>query len=221
MTQSESRINPGDQQRTQIMFVLDVTQSMAAEIAGVKENIREFMAAILERQLSVEVGLTYFRDIEYNQRTGVLEFAEGPFTSDAREFIAEMDQLKAKGGGGNSYESSKHGLVVACRCFARDVRRFLVLITDQRPYPDGQGSDPSSKAVAGAVQYAKVDELYLVVPEKYARQFEPIRQPTGAKVFHLSQQGRSPAAFSSILADIGASIATYLKRIPQTTPWSN
>ncbi len=83
------------QRMSEVMFVLDVTQSMASEIVGTKDSIKTFIAVIARQQLRVEVGLTWFRDIMYDQRPGTLEFKDGVFTRDAEEFISKIDTLKA------------------------------------------------------------------------------------------------------------------------------
>ena len=94
-TSSHWHVAGRSDQLVQVMFVLDITQSMASEIVGVKQSIKEFMAAIREQQVRVEVGLTYFRDIMYpRQHPGVLTFANGSFTDDAREFIPNRKYLK-------------------------------------------------------------------------------------------------------------------------------
>lgn len=203
----------GRSKSSQVMFVLDVTQSMSNEIKGIKLSIKDFVAAIEKLNLQVGVGLTWFRDIEYDQRPGCFDFHGSPFTNDTAEFINQVNDLTARGGGGNSYESSKHALFIAAKQFTDpNTNRFMVLVTDQRPYPDGQGKDPSTQLVISTLVKAQINQLYCVIRSKWRKQFEPLCEPLSAKVFDLSEDGRSPETFESVLRDISQSITTYLRR---------
>jgi len=197
--------------RAQVMFVLDVTGSMAEEISGVKDNIKDFMDYIHSEGLSVEVGLIAFRDLEECEPPEVMKFEGHPFTSNARDFKSQVSRLKALGGGGNPGESSFDALVLACRQpFKEDVARILILITDEPPLiPDGEVR--SIEDVMSALTRAGTDQLHIVIPDYLKGHYAPLHRHVKGQIFRLGADGRGGKAFRKILLDIGRNISVMTR----------
>jgi hypothetical protein len=86
-----------------VVFVLDVTDSMDKQIKGVRDGVGQFIKGLRDNEMPARVGLVAFRDINYPefQDFRVLKFNGGKdeFTEDFKEFSAEVDKLQAEGGG--------------------------------------------------------------------------------------------------------------------------
>lgn len=193
--------------RARVMFVLDCTGSMAGEIDGVKNNIKDFMDYINSEGLSVEVGLIAFRDLECGEPPEILTFNGQPFTNNALDFKSKVSRLSASGGGSNPGESSFDAIVLACnQPFGEDNTRILVHITDEPPLvPDGRVR--SVEDVISALSYANIDQIHIVIPEHLHSYYSPLHSRTKGSMFTLGKGGRGSAAFRGILLDIGKSIS--------------
>ena len=208
------RVEAGGSGKAQVMFVLDITGSMAGEIAGVKDNIAEFVSYIRKEGLAVEVGLVAFRDLEQREPPEVLTFgggsmlglgAKAAFTSDPAVFRTSIGKLTANGGGGNPGESAYDGLATACRqLWAEGVARILVLITDEPPLlPDGKIRTVDD--VGAAFKAARIDQLHIVIPHHLMSIYAPLHRYAPGQVFELSARGGE--GFRQILLGIGKSIS--------------
>ena len=192
--------------RAQVMFVLDVTGSMAGEIDGIKDNIKDFVDYVKKEGLSVEVGLIAFRDLEEHQPPEVLKFNGKVFTDNASDFKAKVGALTAYGGGGTPGESSFDALVLASnQPFNIDVSRVIILITDEPPkIPDGKVKNIEN--VKSALSEAHIDQLHMVLPDYVKGNFKPFHSSIKGKIFELGRDGRGGTSFRSLLMDIGKAI---------------
>lgn len=193
--------------RAQVMFVLDITGSMAGEIEGVKDNIKDFMDYIHSEGLSAKVGLIAFRDLEEDEPPEVLTFQGKPFTKDAGMFKKQVSRLVADGGGANDGESSFDAIALAChQPFDQGVTRILILITDEPPLtPDGRIR--SLEDVATALSQAHIDQLHIVAPDYVQDRYTPLHHTVKGDVFDLDAGARGGSTFRKILLDIGKSIS--------------
>src|SRR5206468_4800354 len=81
-----------------IVFVLDVTQSLDPEIAGLRDGIGQFVKGLKDKELEARIGLIGFRDIIYDKVPfEPLKFKGELFTTDIRLFSTEVGKLKAMG----------------------------------------------------------------------------------------------------------------------------
>jgi|GEM_PF-300898 len=196
----------GGSGRAQVMFVLDVTGSMAGEIGGIKDNIKDFVDYIKKEGLAVEVGLIAFRDLEERQPPEVLNFKGQVFTDNASDFKAKVGGLTAYGGGSTLGESSFDALVLASnQPFSRDMSRVIVLITDEPPkIPDGKVKNIDG--VISALSEAHIDQLHMVLPSKFQSNYRPLHSRLKGKTFELGEDGRGGTSFRGLLMDIGKAI---------------
>ena len=154
--------------RVDIVFILDCTESMGAEIDGIRDVIISFVKILNQAGLAIRVGLIEFRDRLINEEHRALLFDGEPFTSDPFVFQREAMALKAFGGGDNP-ESSLDAVLLALRQpFDTRAQRILVLITDAPPHiPDREAR--SIEEVAEAVRRAMISQFYLIIPVREAQ----------------------------------------------------
>lgn len=204
--QCSSRLELGSG-RAQVMFVLDVTGSMADEIAGVKNNIQDFMSYVQKEGLSVEVGLIAFRDLEESEPPEILQFKGRSFTTNAKTFKKKVGALEAIGGGANMGESCYDAIFQACaQPFDQGVSRILIVITDEPPLlPDGEIR--SIGDVTTALSRAEIDQLHFVIPDYLVSTYKPLQKQVKGEIFPLDSGGRGGASFRKVLLDIGKSIS--------------
>lgn len=193
--------------QAQVLFVLDVTGSMAGEIDGVRDNIGDFVDYIQKEGLSAEVGLIAFRDLEMREPPKILKFSGGTFTSDTHQFKRKVAELQATGGGGNPGESSYDALALACRQpFKEGISRVIILITDEPPLlPDGEIR--SVDDVVSHLRRARIDQLHIVVPKRLYSNYQALHDSLKGDFFELSTSGRGGGSFRNLLLNIGRSIA--------------
>ena len=123
-----------------IVFVLDVTQSLDAQIAGVSQGIGQFLKGLKDRDLDARVGLLAFRDIIYDDVPDFekLKFNGELFTKDAKAFAAEVAKLKAQGGG-DLPESSLDAIVKAANEYPFRANAQKNILADHRRKTADQG----------------------------------------------------------------------------------
>ena len=82
-----------------IMFVLDITNSMDEEINGVKKGIQQLAQALSVRNLDAKIGLIAFGDRLNGEEPQILQFPDVTFTSDPQTFSEKVGDLKQVHGG--------------------------------------------------------------------------------------------------------------------------
>jgi len=189
-----------------VLFVLDITGSMQAQIDGVRAGIVDFARKLSERGLDERVGVVAFRDETIGEPTQVLEFGQGPFTANYQRFQAEVGRLRADGGG-DSPESSYDGLRVASRQpFRRQATKVLLLITDAPPkLPDGESR--SAADVVGELKQHGVDQLHVVIDLADRDDYVPLQKEASGEVFNLGAVASGAGGFDSLLPILGERIA--------------
>ena len=152
------------QQRRQadVLFVLDCTASMQGEINAIKDAIIDFADSIQKEGVRVRVGLIEFRDRLIGEEQRVLTFDGEIFTSNPDVFRSQVSKLRASGGGDIPESSLDATILATQQPFSQDGSRVIVLITDAPPHiPDKDAQ--SVEEVVGAIQSARIDQLYLVM----------------------------------------------------------
>lgn len=165
-----------------IVFVLDVTGSMQAQIDGLQRGIGTFARDLASAKVDARFGCVIFRDLAFKEPGGfpqeqleVLKFKGEVFTSDPRSFSAEVAKHRASGGD-DLPESSFEALSAAAQVdgWRKTAVRTLVLITDAPPKCDeivGRGGQrrpthppgQSVKATVDSLRDNKIDLLHLVI----------------------------------------------------------
>lgn len=200
---------------TDVLFVLDVTQSMAGEISGVKNGIHEFVKSLIhEERADVRVGLIAFRDVglarygKQPQPPAVLQFSGQTMTSDLNSFQQEVAKLKATGGGGNTEESSLHALWLgAQQSLSMTATKVFVLITDQIPYTrDGEEENITPEVVVDVLRKMEIDQIHMVLPQKdrIRNPYRFLHQQFDGEVFNLDEA--RTVGFLGILQSIATDI---------------
>lgn len=89
-----------------ICFLLDITGSMQPCIDAVKNNIKDFCRSLSSPQENGGFELNDwrmcacgYRDFEYEPKFGKVPMIMNPFTRDVNELYAQLDAMRAEGGG--------------------------------------------------------------------------------------------------------------------------
>ncbi|MBM3853412.1 MAG: VWA domain-containing protein [Verrucomicrobia bacterium] len=168
-----------------IMFVLDCTSSMQAEIYTMRDTILNFADSIESEGVRARVGLVAFRDRLIGEEHQVLTFDGQPFTSDPAAFREKVSKLRA-GGGGDIPESSLDALMAALQQpFGADVSKVVVLITDAPPHIPDKNTRGIDDVIAEMKKVA-ISQLYLVFPT----------EDPGCQVFLRLLEGARGLAFN-------------------------
>ncbi len=155
-----------------VVFVLDVTDSMDPQIKGVRDGVQQFIKGLTDNEMEARVGLVAFRDIEYDKEPfKLLQFGGKAFTSDYQVFRDEVGKLKADGGG-DEPESSLDALKMAAELqdFRAGARRVLILITDAA-YQTKGNAVTMDKALK-ALKAGGIDQVHLIVKAKHLNPFQ-------------------------------------------------
>ena len=145
-----------------IVFVLDITGSMQAQIDGLKDGIGTFANDLYKAKVDARFACLAFRDLTYDEPSQLLKFKGEVFTSDAAAFRDEVAKLRANGGG-DEPESSYEAISEAAglKDYRKSAVRSLVLITDARPkivVKQGQSTKETIDSLSN-----KIDFLHLVI----------------------------------------------------------
>lgn len=192
--------------KVDVLFVLDVTGSMQAQIDGVRSGIVDFATKLSERGLDERVGTVAFRDEVVGEEPEVLDFGNGAFTKDYEAFRTAMARLWANGGG-DSPESSFDAIRLASRqAFRTGATKVLVLITDAPPQmPDLVTRSPAE--AAADLRQLGIDQVHLVINRNDRGQYSPLQESSPGEVFDLNAVAGGTGNFDSLLPVLGERIA--------------
>ncbi|MBV8356642.1 MAG: FHA domain-containing protein [Deltaproteobacteria bacterium] len=208
-----------------IVFVLDITESMQPYIDAVKQNMINFAQDLEQNHRDYRLGLVTFEDYVVSSYPDCNCEYRKTMTSDARKFTNWVGTLHA-GGGGDIPEDQLDALAYAATLpFRPDAQGIIILITDAPPHVAGDGpdrtgdtayrlhhSDPNADVTeeTGATVAAKLGRngltLYAVAPPPFiAPQYEQVVQATRGRLYNIvTEENR----FSELVREIGHSIAT-------------
>ena len=133
-----SRRNKSYQPQLEIVFVIDVTTTMANEIRRVKESIIDFVNNLDSIDVETQLCLVTFSDfLEKKCDAFVNDVASTTDNENLLQFIADihnivLDNSNGRGGGQYMNENSLGGLLSAAydTPWSQDSQRMAVLITD-------------------------------------------------------------------------------------------
>jgi hypothetical protein len=208
-----------------IVFVLDVTESMQPYIDAVKQNIISFVQDLASNNRDYRLGLVTFEDYVVSKYPDCNCAYRYSMTSDVHTFISWVSGLHA-GGGGDIPEDQLDALAYASTFpFRPEAEGIIILVTDAPPHHDGDGSaytqhdqafwdhhkrgeqvtDLTGGKVAAMLKKNGLT-MYAVVPPPFiAPQYQEIVDATHGRSYNIvTEQGR----FASLVREIGHSIAT-------------
>lgn len=208
-----------------IVFVIDVTESMQPYIDAVKQNMINFAQDLASNNRDYRLGLVTFEDYVVSAYPDCRCEYQKAMTSDVQKFIGWVGTLHA-GGGGDIPEDQLDGLAYASTfAFRPEAQGILILISDAPPHVAGDGPDlvgdsayrahhPNPDAdvthETAATVAAKLQKnaltLYAVAPPPFiAPQYQQIVLSTHGRLYNIvSEQDRFP----ELVREIGHSIAT-------------
>src|SRR5580693_4287504 len=208
-----------------IVFVLDVTESMQPYIDAVKQNVISFAQDLQSNSRDYRLGLVTFEDYVVSAYPDCNCAYRNSFTSDVKQFTDRVRPPHA-GGRGDIPEDQLDALAFGAKFpFRPEAEGIIIIVTDAPPHHDGDGSADTSHDQAfwdhhtRGVQVTdltgtKVADqlkkngltLYGVVPPPFiAPQYQEIVDATHGKSYNIiTEEGR----FASLVREIGHSIAT-------------
>lgn len=180
--------------RADIVFVFDVTGSMGEEINGLKERALRFADALAAKGIDYRLGLVTFGD-------EVEEVHD--FTTDATEFKAWIDGLRASGGG-DTKENALEGLARATKLSFRAVtQRIAILITDADYHEAGEtGGGTTTYTTESIIELLDENRIVTNVVGPDLTQYHQMSENTGGLFFNITGD------FQAIVDNIGSLIAS-------------
>ncbi|HVN28145.1 MAG TPA: FHA domain-containing protein [Candidatus Binataceae bacterium] len=208
-----------------IVFVMDVTESMQPYIDTVKQNVIQFAQDLSSNNRDYRLGLVTFEDYVVSKYPDCNCAYRNSFTSDVHQFIDWVGTLHA-GGGGDIPEDQLDALAYAASFpFRPNAEGIIIIITDAPPHTKGDNSrytqhdqayydhhshDVDVTEETGDDVAAQLKKngltLYAVVPPPFiAPQYQQVVDATHGKSYNIiTEEGR----FGSLVREIGHSIAT-------------
>ncbi len=208
-----------------IVFVMDVTESMQPYIDAVKQNIISFAQDLAANNRDYRLGLVTFEDYVISKYPDCNCPYRNTMTSNVHQFIDWVSGLHA-GGGGDIPEDQLDALAYAASFpFRPEAEGIIILVTDAPPHHAGDGSQytqhdqayhdhhPGNTEVteltgdsAAALLKKNGLTLYAVVPPPFiAPEYQKIVDETHGRSYNIiTEEGH----FAELVRQIGHSIAT-------------
>jgi hypothetical protein len=208
-----------------IVFVMDVTESMQPYIDAVKQNIISFAQDLAANNRDYRLGLVTFEDYVISKYPDCNCPYRSAMTSDVHQFIDWVSGLHA-GGGGDIPEDQLDALAYAASFpFRPEAEGIIILVTDAPPHHAGDGSEytqhdqayhdhhPGNTQVTdltGDATAALLKKngltLYAVAPPPFiAPEYQKIVDETHGRSYNIiTEEGH----FAELVRQIGHSIAT-------------
>jgi Mg-chelatase subunit ChlD len=205
-----------------IVFVLDVTNSMQWAIDDLKDGIGTFADSLVKARVDFRLALVTFQDLANpGEKVEVIRFKGEPFTAQPATFRDEAAKLKAAGGG-DIPESSLEGVSAACDLpFRKDATRVLLLLTDAPP----KAADVAGavRSTADRVKGAKIDACHVVGLHFDEAVYKPLlaasADKAGGKYFDLKDVVGGDEGFTGLLSNFGGVVtAAAIAKNPDTKP---
>lgn len=208
-----------------IVFVLDVSESMQPYIDAVKQNMVSFAQDLAAHNRDYRLGLVTFEDYVVSKYDDCKCPHQKKMTSNVQEFVDWVGTLRASGGGDipeNQLEALEYASTFA---FRPDAEGIIILVTDapahhagdgsqytqhDQAYYDHKGRDKEVSDLTGEKAAAALSKngitLYAVAPPPFiAPEYAQIVTATRGKLYNIvTEEGR----FANLVREIGKSIAT-------------
>jgi hypothetical protein len=208
-----------------IVFVLDLTESMQPYVDAVKQNIISFAQDLAANNRDYRLGLVTFEDYVISKYPDCNCPYRNTMTSNVHQFTDWVSGLHA-GGGGDIPEDQLDALAYAASFpFRPEAEGIIILVTDAPAHHAGDGSayaqhdqayhdhhpgtgqvtDLTGDATAALLKKNGLT-LYAVVPPPFiAPEYQKIVEETHGKSYNIiTEEGR----FAELVREIGHSIAT-------------
>jgi FHA domain-containing protein/integrin beta-like protein len=208
-----------------IVFVLDITESMQPYIDAVKQNVIAFAQDLQANSRDYRLGLVTFEDYVVSAYKDCNCSYMNSFTSDVKQFSDWVGSLHA-GGGGDIPEDQLDALAYAAKFpFRPEAEGIIIIITDAPCHKRGDGPDrtgdqayqdhhtdpttdvtPLTGSDVAAMMKKNGLTLYAVVPPPFIEPaYQEIVDGTHGRSYNIiTEEGRFP----SLVREIGHSIAT-------------
>jgi hypothetical protein len=208
-----------------IVFVMDITESMQPYVDAIKQNIVNFAQDLAANNRDYRLGLVTFEDYVVSKYPDCNCKYRDMMTSDVQKFIGWVGTLHASGGGDIPEDQLDALAYASSFAFRPEAQGIIILVTDAPPHHDGDGSaytqhdqafwdhhargqqvtDLTGSKVAAMLQKNGLT-LYAVAPPPFiAPEYAEIVQGTHGKLYNIvSEENR----FSELVREIGHSIAT-------------
>jgi hypothetical protein len=208
-----------------IVFVMDITESMQPYVDAVKQNVISFARDLQSNSRDYRLGLVTFEDYVVSKEPDCNCAYRDKFTSDVKTFTDWVGSLHA-GGGGDIPEDQLDALAYASTFpFRPEAEGIIIIVTDAPPHHAGDGSANSAHDqsywdhhahgtdvtnLTGTEVAAMLKKngltLYAVVPPPFiAPEYQEIVDATHGRSYNIvTEEGRFP----SLVREIGHSIAT-------------
>jgi hypothetical protein len=177
----------------EVVFIMDITNSMGPFIQGLKENCNDFANQVRKRGLDCRLGLIGFGDVEYNEP---LRFFD--LTSDVKVFqsnVSELDLVNGVDIPESSVEALERGLEMT---FRPHTRVCFVHITDADCHHPERLSEVASQLKKQGIL------TYSISRRQLGRLYKPICVNGGT--FH----DINGSNFETILQEIARSIVNQI-----------
>lgn len=208
-----------------IVFVMDITESMQPYVDAIKQNVIGFAQDLAANNRDYKLGLVTFEDYVVSKFPDCNCAYQSKMTSDVKQFTEWVGSLHA-GGGGDIPEDQLDALAYAATFpFRPEAEGIIILVTDAPPHHagDGSGNSPHDEAyhdhhpgnnevtdltgdkVAETLRKNSLT-LYAVSPPAFiAPEYQKIVDATHGRNYNIiTEQGR----FAELVREIGHSIAT-------------
>ena len=208
-----------------IVFVMDVTESMQPYIDAIKKNMVDFSHDLASNNRDYRLGLVTFEDYVVSKYPDCNCPYQKTMTSDVNQFINWVGTLHASGGGDIPEDQLDALAYAASFPFRPQAQGIIIIITDAPPHHKGDGSantqhdqafwdhhdkgqdvtDLTGSDVAAMMKRNGLT-LYAVVPPPFiAPEYAEIVEATHGRSYNIvTEEGR----FASLVREIGHSIAT-------------
>ena len=208
-----------------IVFVLDVTESMQPYIDAVKQNVIDFAKDLQANNRDYRLGLVTFEDYVVSAAPDCNCEYRNSMTSDVHKFTEWVNGLHA-GGGGDIPEDQLDALQYAAGFpFRPNAEGIIIIVTDAPPHHRGDmsassqhdqafwdhhphGTDVTNLVGSDVAATMKKNgiTLYAVVPPPFiAPEYQEIVDATHGKSYNIiTEEGR----FAQLVREMGHSIAT-------------
>jgi len=208
-----------------IVFVLDVTESMQPYIDAVKQNVIAFAQDLQSNSRDYRLGLVTFEDYVVSAYPDCNCAYRNSFTSDVKQFTEWVGTLHA-GGGGDIPEDQLDALAYAAKFpFRPEAEGIIIIVTDAPSHHDGDGSadtahdqafwdhhtrgvqvtDLTGTKVAALLKKNGLTMYGVVPPPFIAPEYQEIVDATHGRSYNIITE---ESRFPSLVREIGHSIAT-------------
>jgi len=198
-----------------IIFVLDVTGSMEDEINAVKENMLNFVNALVESGIDYGIGFVVFGDIFYTYNYGNLYYDQSTILNIINNITLGEHNI---GNGDDATENQLGAMAEAANMnFRPGAQRVEILLTDAPSHESDWVTDLTVETLIERLKAANVTvfPVFDNSDSDQLDQYVPIADAINStgSYYHIYDN------FNNIISQIGSTIAaTYLVRYKSSNP---